>query len=102
MRHPEAIWHDVYDVLVSRERIGLHIDPEESVNVVLGVQSLEHPMCIKAINIEAPEHLPTPKVVEDLQQRLFLVALHKPQGHARLVEIVDLPLHRVELAGLMS
>ena len=53
MGHAQAVRHDVNDVLVARVCIRVHVDFEESVDKVLGMQPLEHTMGIKGVNVEA-------------------------------------------------
>ena len=67
MRHAEAIGHNVYDVLLSRESIRFHVDFEECMNKVFGMQPFQHPVGIKSVDVEAPQHLPASQVIDDFK-----------------------------------
>ena len=59
-------------------------------------------MAVPGVDVERPEHLPAAERVDHLHERLLPVALDEPERHARLVKVLHLPLHRVELARLVA
>ena len=65
------------NVLFAGKGVRFYINFEECVNKVFGMQPLQHPVGIKSIDVEAPQHLPASEVIDDFKQRLFLVTFHE-------------------------
>ncbi len=78
VRHPEAVRTNPDDVSGRISDVGHDFDSEESVDVVLGVQAFKDSVAVPRVEVEGPEHLPAAEVVDDLDQRLFAVALDEP------------------------
>ena len=83
MRHSKAIRHYMDNVLVAGKGIRFHIDFEECMDKVFGMESLQHPVGIESIDVEAAQHLPASKVIDDFKQRLFLVTFHESFNETR-------------------
>jgi hypothetical protein len=65
------------NVLLAGKGVRFYINFEECMNKVFGMKPLQHPVGIKSIDVEAPQHLPTSEVIDDFKQRLFLVTFHE-------------------------
>ena len=84
MRHPEAIRTNPDNIPSRITHIWNDLDPEEGVDVVLGVQTFQHPMAVPRVEVEGSQDLPASEVVDDLDERLLAVDLDEAELHASL------------------
>ena len=84
MRHSEAIRRNPDDVPGRIPDVRNDLDPEERVDVVLGMEPLEDSVAVPGVEVERPQDLPTSEVVDDLDQRLLAIALDEAELHAGL------------------
>ena len=54
-------------------------------------------MGVPVVEVEGPEHVPAPEVLDDLGQGLLPVGLDVVEALAALVEVLHLPLNTVVL-----
>ena len=54
-------------------------------------------MGVPVVEVEGPEHVPAPEVLDDLGQGLLPVGLDVVEALAALVEVLHLPLNTVIL-----
>ena len=84
VRHPESVRGNPDDVPGRIPDVRNNLDPEEGVDVVLGVKPLEDSVAVPGVEVEGPEDLPASEVVDDLDERLLSIALDEAQLHASL------------------